>query len=90
LNKLEKEKTFSYFQIFSPFYYKHPIKRKISEHLGKLISEKYAEIIAYNSFLIALDYEEFVRIYKKPREYNESITLMVKETAKEIINIVGK
>jgi hypothetical protein len=42
----------SIIQLFSPYYKEHPMKRKISEYRGQILTERHPDAITYRSFSI--------------------------------------
>lgn len=77
-------------QLFSPYYDKHKIKRGISEKLGKLIMERYADRLLYKSipFRPELSFEEFESVYNNPAKNEDSLNTLVKNTAEKIIELL--
>ncbi len=84
------EKKLLVLQLFSPFYQKHRIKRKVSEKLGNLIMERYTGLLLYKplSFQPELSLEEFENVYKNPVKSNKILKMLVKNTAKRIIKLL--
>lgn len=78
-------------QLFSPFYDKHKIKKGVSEELGKLIMERFKGKVHYRSmsFHPKLSFERFEAIYEKPLHNKKSMDIMIKETAEQIVKMLG-
>jgi hypothetical protein len=78
-------------QLFSPFYDKHRVKKKVSEELGKLIMEKFEGKVRYESmsFSPEFGFEQFEEVYLEPDDNRHRMNTLIQKTAERIIKLLS-
>jgi len=73
-------------QLFSAYYEKHKIKQAVSEQIGRLVMEKYADLFIYKSLSMNVSYEDYERVYNNPIVSEATIIVMAQENVERIVD----